>query len=220
MRAGRARLNGDVDQDDTLLVASLRSGDENAFVSLLDQYHGALVRLAMTYVPNRAVAEEVAQETWEGVLQGLARFEGRSSLKTWIFRILTNRAKTRAVREGRSVPFSSLGQPDDDPAEPSVEPERFRATEPWRDHWVSFPQSWDDLPEERFLSQETQQRLRAAIAALPPNQREVITLRDVEGWDAAEVCNVLQIGETNQRVLLHRARSKVRRALEDYLGRA
>ena len=218
--AARARLNGDVNEDEALLIQALRRGDKEAFVSLLERYHSALVRLAMVYVPNRAVAEEVAQETWEGVLQGLARFEGRSSLKTWIFRILANRAKTRAVREGRSVPFSSLEQTGDEPAEPSVEPERFRATEPWRDHWVSFPQSWDELPEERFLAQETQQCLRAAIAALPPNQREVITLRDVEGWDAAEVCNVLEISESNQRVLLHRARSRVRRALEDYLGRA
>ncbi len=217
--AARARLNGDVNEDEALLVQALRRGDKEAFVSLLERYHSALVRLAMVYVPNRAVAEEVAQETWEGVLQGLARFEGRSSLKTWIFRILTNRAKTRGQREGRLVPFSEVWSLEAEPAEPAVEPERFLpADHPrWPRHWASRPQSWDDLPEERLLSRETGSRLQEAIAALPPSQREVLTLRDVEGWTAGEVCNVLGISETNQRVLLHRARSKVRRALERYL---
>jgi RNA polymerase sigma-70 factor (ECF subfamily) len=118
-----------------------------------------------------------------------------------------------------SVPFSSLWSPEADPAEPAVEPERFRPADPWHDHWVSFPRGWDEVPEERFLSLETRRCIGEAIAALPPSQREVITLRDVEGWDSAEVCNVLKISETNQRVLLHRARSKVRRALEQYLDR-
>jgi RNA polymerase sigma-70 factor, ECF subfamily len=206
--------------DDQRLLAALQQGDEAAFVTLLDRHHAALLRLATLYLPDRTVAEEVVQETWEGVLQGIHRFQARSSLKTWIFRILVNCAKTRAVREGRSVPFSSLWKPGDDPAEPAVEPERFRSSEPWRDHWVSFPRNWDDEPEERLLSLEARARIRAAIDALPPSQREVITLRDVEGWDSVDVCNVLKISETNQRVLLHRARSKVRQALEQYLERS
>jgi RNA polymerase sigma-70 factor (ECF subfamily) len=199
------------------LLEGLRRGDEAAFVALLDRYHAAMVRLAMAYVPNRAVAEEVAQEAWQGVLTGLSRFEGRSSLKTWIFRILTNCAKTRGEREGRAVPFSSLWDPEADPGEPAVEPERFRAFEPWEGHWSSLPRNWDDLPEERLLAQETRACVRAAIAALPPAQREVITLRDVEQLPSEHVCDLLQISEGNQRVLLHRARSKVRRALEQYL---
>jgi RNA polymerase sigma-70 factor (ECF subfamily) len=211
---------GSAPADEAQLVEALRRGDEATFVALLERYHGALVRLATVYVGDRVVAEEVAQETWLGVLQGLDRFEARSSLKTWIFHILTNRAKTRAQREGRSVPFSALWDPDTAPAEPAVEPERFLpADHPrWPRHWASRPQSWDDLPEERLLSRETGARLQEAIAALPPSQREVLTLRDVEGWTAGEVCNTLGISETNQRVLLHRARSKVRRALERYLS--
>ena len=198
-------------------MAALRQGDEAAFVALLERFHPALLRLAQVYVADRVVAEDVVQETWEGVLQGIGRFEARSSLKTWIFRILVNRAKTRAVREGRSVPFSSLWTAEDEPGEPAVEPERFRPGEPWRDHWVSLPQSWSEVPEERLLSLEARAHIREAIAALPPSQREVITLRDVEGWDSADVCNVLKMSETNQRVLLHRARARVRRALERYL---
>ena len=206
--------------DEAHLVEALRRGDEAAFVTLLERYHGALVRLATVYVGDRVVAEEVAQETWLGVLQGLDRFEARSSLKTWIFHILTNRAKTRAQREGRSVPFSALWDPDTAPAEPAVEPERFLPADHsrWPRHWASRPRRWDDTPEERLLARETGAYLQQAIAALPPSQREVLTLRDVEGWTSAEVCNVLGISETNQRVLLHRARSKVRRALERYLG--
>ena len=205
--------------DERRLVAALREGDEAAFVALLERYHAALLRLARVYVADHAVAEEVVQETWEGVLRGIGRFEARSSLKTWIFRILVNSAKTRAVREGRSVPFSSMWQPEDEPEESAVEPERFRSTEPWRGHWLSFPQSWEDVPEERLLSMEARAHIQRAIGALPPSQREVLTLRDVEGWDSADVCNVLKISETNQRVLLHRARARVRRALEQYLER-
>jgi RNA polymerase sigma-70 factor (ECF subfamily) len=153
------------------------------------------------------------------VLQGINRFEARSSLKTWIFRILTNSAKTRGQRESRSVPFSSLVDPETEPFEPAVDPARFLpADHPnWPHHWASPPRSWSDTPEERLLSGETRQCIRDAIAALPPHQREIITLRDVDGWSSEEVCNVLGITETNQRVLLHRARSKVRRALAEYL---
>lgn len=204
--------------DDLHLVEALRRGDEMAFVSLLEQYHISLVRLAMIYVSNRAVAEEVVQETWLGVLQGIQGFEGRSSLKTWLFRILTNRAKTRGQREARTLPFSALGDLNAEPFEPAVDPDRFLpADDPeWPHHWASDPHSWDNIPEHHFLSQETRAYIEQAIAGLPLNQREVITLRDIEGWSGAEVCNVLGISEANQRVLLHRARSKVRRALEQY----
>src|SRR5207249_11896 len=202
---------------ETDLIAALRAGDERAFTRLIDAYHAPMVRLAMVYVPSRAVAEEVAQEAWMGVLQGLDRFEGRSSLKTWIFRILTNRAKTRAQREGRSVPFSSLSEFNSDLAEPAVEPERFRGPDQqWPGHWISFPRSWDEIPEERILSQEALRCIHEAIDGLPYGQREVITLRDIEGWPSDETCNLLGVSEANQRVLLHRARSRVRRALEKY----
>ena len=204
--------------DERGLLQALREGDEAAFVALVDRYHARLVRLALLYVSDRAVAEEVAQETWLGVLQGLERFEGRSSLRTWLFRILTNRAKTRGVREARSVPFSAAWSAEDEPGEPAVAPERFLPPEhpEWPGHWAAAPA--DPLPEERLLANETQAVIRAAIAALSPAQREVITLRDVEGWSADEVCNALAISETNQRVLLHRARSRVRSALERYAG--
>jgi RNA polymerase sigma-70 factor (ECF subfamily) len=209
---------GDAWMDEAQLVAALRSGDESAFERLIDQYQGSLLRLALMYVPSSAVAEEVVQETWVGVLQGLSRFEGRSSLKTWIVRILTNRAKTRGQRENRSTPFSALGGTDDEADEPAVEAGRFFP--PGHDSagwWVAYPRAWEDQPEERLLTQETQSVIRRAIEALPLNQREVITLRDMEGWNSEDVCNILNISETNQRVLLHRARSKARRALEQYL---
>lgn len=199
------------------LVEALRSGSETAFMMLVEQHHRALLRLAMVYVSSRAVAEEVVQETWVGVLQGLQRFEGRSSLKTWIFRILTNCAKTRAQREGRSVPFSSLADYHEDDYEPAVEPERFRTAEmEWPGQWLTAPRHWEEIPEERLLSQETRERLWKAIEALPANQRTVITLRDIEGWDSEEICRFLDISEVNQRVLLHRARARVRHALEMY----
>jgi RNA polymerase sigma-70 factor (ECF subfamily) len=202
--------------DEASLVAALRQGDETAFTSLVEHYHAALVRLAMVYVSDRAVAEDVAQETWLGVLRGLSRFEGRSSLKTWIFTILANRAKTRAQRERRTLPFSALEDPEAD--EPSVAPERFLPSNhpQWPDEWAENPNRWANLPEERLLSQETRACIQQAIEALPPTQRQVITLRDIEGWASGEVCNVLEISETNQRVSLHRARSKVRLALEWY----
>ena len=173
-----------------------------------------MVRVAQIYVSRRDIAEEVVQEAWVGVLRGLERFEGRSSLKTWLFRIVTNLAKTRAVREGRTIPFSALRTPESVP-EPAVEPERFRRPDDprWPGHWASKPTEW---PEEQLLENETLERIGSAIDALPDTQRAVITLRDVEGWSAEEVCNALEVSETNQRVLLHRARSKVRGALEQY----
>ncbi len=202
--------------DELQTVEALRSGDERAFVALLGRHYRSMVRVAMVYVSNRAVAEEVVQETWLGVLEGLDRFEARSSLKTWIFRILTNRAKTRAAREGRSVAFSSLLRPDAEPAGPAVDPDRFLdASHPqWPHHWASPPPNWGETPEERLLAQETRAYLQDAIDALPPGQRTVIALRDIEGLAAGEVCELLGITDANQRVLLHRARSRVRRALE------
>jgi RNA polymerase sigma-70 factor, ECF subfamily len=210
-------LRGDLlaEQNEKELVAALRAGDETAFVALVDRYHASLVRLARMYVRQPSVAEEVAQETWLAVLNGIDRFEGRSTLKTWLFRILTNRAKTRGERESRSVPFSSIGDPD----EPAVDPDSFRAEgDQYPGGWKEFPTPWEGDPEERLLAGEARALILDAIEQLPSNQRAVITLRDIEGFDADDVCNVLELSDTNQRVLLHRARSKVRRALEQYLG--
>jgi RNA polymerase sigma-70 factor (ECF subfamily) len=211
-----------VSAEELRMVESLREGDETAFVSLIERHHAPMLHLAMVYIPNRAVAEEIVQETWMGVLQGLKRFEGRSSLKTWIFRILTNCAKTRAQREGRSIPFSSLPALDaDDSSEPAVDPDRFQGPDGrWPGHWISFPRSWDEIPEERLLSQETRTHISRAIDALPAHQREVITLRDIEGWSSDEICSFLGVSEANMRVLLHRARAKVRRELEKYFEEA
>ncbi len=175
-----------------------------------------MLRVAQIFVPSRAVAEEVVQETWLRVLAALDRFEGRSSLKTWVFRILANTAKTRARREGRVIPFSSLQDPGRVP-EAAVDANRFLP-----DDHPQHPGGWSTppaaLPEEKLLAAETRARIAAAIEDLPANQRAVIMLRDVQGWDSAEVCNALDITEVNQRVLLHRARAKVRNALEDYLS--
>lgn len=205
--------------DETQLLAALRQGDEAAYMALVTMHYAAMLRLAQVYVGTRAVAEEVIQETWLGVLQGLDRFEGRSSLKTWIFRILLNRARTRAQRENRSIPFSALAPDDAGPSEPAVEPEAFRPIgDQYPGGWLNPPSGWDALPEERLLSRETRQQIDAALTTLPPAQREVITLRDIDGWSASEVCDYLSISEANQRVLLHRARSRVRRALAGYLA--
>ena len=201
------------------MVAALKAGDEGVFTRLAREYHGPLLRVAQIYVPSRAVAEEVVQETWLGVLNGIDRFEGRSSLKTWIFRILTNIAKTRAQREGRTLPFSALGDPARVP-EAAVDPDRFRGPEDsrWPGHWSSPPEPWS--PERQLLAAETREVIERAIEALPGAQRAAITLRDVQGWPAEEVRNALGVSETNERVLLHRARSKVRQALEDYMKQA
>jgi RNA polymerase sigma-70 factor (ECF subfamily) len=201
------------------LVEALRRGDEQAFASLIDRYHSSMLRLAMSYVATREAAEDVAQETWMGVLKGIDRFEARSSLKTWIFRILVNRAKTKGVREQRSVPFSSL-EGDGDENRPSVDPFRFQAGSRSAGAWSAPPESWDGIPEERLLSGETGAVVDEAIALLPERQRAVITLRDSRGFTAQEACEVLGLTEANQRVLLHRARSKVRARLEEYLGSA
>jgi RNA polymerase sigma-70 factor, ECF subfamily len=217
--SAHALVSTDRSLEDRQLIAALRRGDESAFASLLETYHSALVHVAMTYVRNRAVAEEVVQETWLGVIRGIERFEGRSSLKTWIFRITANIAKTRGEREGRSVPFSAL-RVSEDADEPAVAPERFldASHERFAGHWAAPPTRWDTIPEERLRSKETLERIRDAIETLPPAQRAVITLRDIEQWSSDEVCELLDVSEANQRVLLHRARAKVRAALEEHLG--
>ncbi len=198
---------------DKELVEQLLAGDERSFTGLIGQHHSALVRLARMFVSTQASAEEVVQETWEAVLTGLPRFQGRSSLKTWIFRILTNRAKTRGVREGRSVPMSAMGDGEKD-AEPAVDPARFKKN----GGWDRAPTRWEvDGPDQVLERGELKDQILAAVEKLPPNQCAVITLRDVEGWSSSEVCNALELSETNQRVLLHRARSKVRKALAGYL---
>lgn len=205
--------------DDMALIDALRRGEEAAFATLVSRYHQSLLRIALLHVADQSTAEDVVQETWLGVLRGIDRFEGRSSLKTWIVHILINRAKTRGKRERRSIPFSALSYNDDDDTL-AVEPEQFLpADHPrWPLHWDAYPRDWDTLPEQHLLSAETLAVASHAVAALPPNQREVIRLRDIEGWSSSEVCTALVISESNQRVLLHRARSAVRRALERYVN--
>jgi RNA polymerase sigma-70 factor (ECF subfamily) len=200
--------------DDRAVVASLCNGDERAFERLVERYQRSLVRVALMYVDDRAIAEEVAQETWIAVLEGIERFEGRSSLQTWILTIVANRAKTRAGRERRQLPISALAGDD----EPEVPLDRFLPPDdPHRPlGWAAPPRAW---PEERLLSGEVVERVREAIALLPPAQQAVIGLRDVEGLSAEEVVAALDISAGNERVLLHRARSRVRRALEEYFDR-
>jgi RNA polymerase sigma-70 factor, ECF subfamily len=199
---------------DAEVVAALKRGDQSVFAELVDAYSPGLMRMAMMFVRDRAVAEEVVQETWIAVLRGIDRFEGRSSLKTWIFSILMNTAKTRGQREARSVPFSAAVGGD----EPSVDPDRFLSA----DHqsaggWMLGPADWP-TPEEELLQGETREAILRAIDQLPEQQRAVITLHDVEGFPSDEVAAALGISDGNQRVLLHRARSKVRAAIEAYLG--
>jgi RNA polymerase sigma-70 factor, ECF subfamily len=197
------------------LVARLRAGEEQAFEWLVERNYGSMLAVAQTYVKTRAVAEEVVQETWLGVLKGLDRFEGRSSLKTWIFSILVNIARTRGAREARSVPYASLAPEGEEAA---VEPERFRDPgDGFPGHWRAYPRDWHGIPEEALLNRETIGVVTRAIEALPPAQRIVIAMRDVAGCTAEEVCETLDVSEGNQRVLLHRARSRVRVALERHL---
>jgi RNA polymerase sigma-70 factor (ECF subfamily) len=202
--------------EDARVVDALRAGDEKAFLALVQSLNAPMLRVASLYVSSRGVAEEVVQEAWLGVLNGLPRFEARSSLRRWIFGILTNCAKSRGVREARSTPFSDLG-PQDDEDEPAVDLGRFLpADHPrWPGHWSAPPTAW---AEEQVLNKESLAVVEVAIAQLPMNQREVITLRDVLGWTSAEVCDSLGLSEGNQRVLLHRARSKVRGVLEKHFG--
>jgi RNA polymerase sigma-70 factor, ECF subfamily len=202
------------------LCAALRRGDESAFSTVVSLYHAPLRRLALTYVRSAAVADEVVQETWLGVIRGIHSFEERSSLKTWIFRILANTAKTRAERESRVVPLSALRDADLDGDEPAVDPGRFLDQQHarWPGHWASPPARWEELPAENLEWRELLGSMKETIGELPSRQRQVIVLRDIEGWEPEDVCRVLDLSEANQRVLLHRARSKVRQALEERLG--
>jgi RNA polymerase sigma-70 factor (ECF subfamily) len=200
-------------RSDAATAAALRRGDEAVFAELVDRYSAGLLRVARVYVRDRAVAEEVVQETWLAVLRGVDGFEGRSSMKTWIFGILINTARTRAKREARSVPFSAAAASD----EPSVDPDRFLGPDHrYAGGWMLGPGEWP-TPEEELIRGETRAAILGAIDQLPDAQRAVISLRDVEGFPSAEVCAALGISEGNQRVLLHRARSKVRGAIEQQL---
>jgi RNA polymerase sigma-70 factor (ECF subfamily) len=210
---------GSTYSDESELVGALRRGDESAFGALLDRYDASLRRVARQYVASDAIADEVVQDTWLGVIRGIERFEQRSSLKTWLYRILVNVARTKGVREKRTVPFSSVPGALEEGVEPTFDPDRFRAPSPDEQYpggWRSFPLDWAGQPESSLLSGETLDVVRTALERLPPAQREVLTLRDVEEWSSVEVCNALGLTETNQRVLLHRARARVRRALEVY----
>jgi RNA polymerase sigma-70 factor (ECF subfamily) len=199
------------------VAAALRRGDDQAFSRLVEQHHAALLRLATQYVANAAVAEEVVQETWVTFVQSLERFEGRSSLKTWLFGTLLNCARNRRRKEVRSVPFSSLWDPCE-PAEPTFDPACFRPEgEAWAGNWVVPFRGFGEDGERKLLRGELRAKLRAAIERLPPAQREVITLRDLEGFQSDEVCALLELSEANQRVLLHRARARVRATIEAYL---
>jgi len=198
------------------LLERLRAGDERAFAQLVDRCHATMLAVAQAHVRSRAIAEEVVQDAWMGVIRGLDGFEGRSSLKTWILRIVVNNAKTRGVREARSVPFASLAAEGE--GEPAVDPDRFRGPDdPYPGGWKAFPANWHQLPEEALHQRQALELIVSSIAALPPAQRAVIRMRDVEGCSADEVCAALDLSEGNQRVLLHRARSRVRSALEEHL---
>ena len=202
----------DVASKDAVLVGRLRDGDERAFAEAVATLYPAMFAVARGYVGSRSVAEEVVQEAWVGVLKGLERFEGRSMLRTWVLQIVANIARDRAVREARSLPFSAFVP---EGGEPAVEPERFRgAEEAYPGGWRSFPIDWRTLPESRLLARETFEVVERAIDELPDAQRLVITLRDVIGCGAEEVCETLRISQGNQRVLLHRARARVRAELE------
>ena len=203
--------------DDIRRLERLRAGDDAAFSELIDEYQNSLVRLARNYVHDTTTANEVVQDTWIGLFESLDRFEGRSSLKTWLYRILINCARARARKDAKRIPFSAFDNPAAEGDEPAVDPDRFQgAGERYPGHWSSRPARWDELPEGHALAEETRSHIARAIEDLPPAQREVITLRDIDGCSADEVCNLLGLSGTNQRVLLHRARSKVRRALEAY----
>ena len=201
--------------EDRALVERLRSGDERTFLALVEKNHRAMVRVAMGHVASEAVAEEVVQEAWIGILQGLDKFEGRCPLRAWMFRILVNCAKMRGGREARTVPFSALQAEGSEGEGRSAESFRPPDDPRWPGHWAQGPEPWAD---DRLADVQALDRIRTEIEKLPPNQRQVITLRDIEDWDSAEVCEALDISEANQRVLLHRARTKVRQALAGWAG--
>ena len=201
---------------DEELVRRLRAGDEAAFGLVLDQWSPGMLRLARSFVSTPDSAAECVQDTWLAVVEGLDRFAGRSALRTWVYRILVNTAKRRGAREGRSVPWSSVGPQDG----PTVDPGRFQsAGEPYPGHWRELPAPWP-TPEDATLASEVRAVVGSAVDGLPERQRVVLTLRDVQGYAADEVCSILEITPTYQRVLLHRARAYVRAQIEDYHARA
>lgn len=203
--------------EDAEFVTRLRAGDEMAFADLIAMYHGALLRMARQYLHSPALVDEVVQDTWIALLDSLPRFEGRSSLKTWLFRILLNVARSRRRKEARSIPFSAAFPAQDNQSgdDPGFYPGWFPKV---GGAWITGPARWEEQPEGVVLTSELHHLITQAVAALPPSQREVITLRDIEGFEALEVCNLLGISDTNQRVLLHRARTRVRKALAPHMG--
>ena len=212
----RATMPGVAKGEETLL-ARLRKGEEGAFDELVNKHHGALIRMAMGYVADREVAEEVVQDTWMAVIEGLNRFEGRSSLRTWVFGILIHKAKDRGVREKRHTTFSDFESFDDENEE-AIDPSRFQQSGEWAGHWAFPPQPWDDqTPEKLLASQQAINAMNKAIDELPVILKDVLVLRDIEGVESQEVCEMLKITETNLYVRLHRAREWVRRAVESYL---
>lgn len=217
---GRASLSTNdevVTRDEQQLISRLRKGDENAFDELVNKHHGALIRMAMGHVADREMAEEVVQDTWMAVIESLDRFEGRSSLRTWIFGILIHKAKDRGIREKRHTTFSAFESYNDD-SEEAVDPSRFQQSGEWAGHWAFPPQPWDEqTPEKLLASQQAVNAMNQAIDALPMTLKEVLILRDVEGVEVKEVCELLKITETNLYVRLHRARERVRQAVESYL---
>jgi RNA polymerase sigma-70 factor, ECF subfamily len=204
------------ESSDRELLARLRAGDESAFRALVNRHHWAMVHAASYYVSSRSVAEEVTQDTWLAVIRGLWQFQGRSSLRTWIFGILLNQARARGTRESKTIPFSAVATVEDDP---TVDPSRFRGSDQrWAGHWAAFPQPWTDMPAQQLVDAETRAVIEDALQALPEAQRSVMTLRDVDGRNSQEVCHILGVTDANQRVLLHRARAKVRAAMEGHFA--
>jgi RNA polymerase sigma-70 factor (ECF subfamily) len=200
-------------KDDCELVAALQTGDDRAFRFLVEWLHAPLTRMARIYVPG-ALADEVVQETWLAVFRSVGSFQGRASIKTWVYRIMLNKVRTLASRERKVVPFASVGPAVD--AIPSVSPERLVNPDLGAGYWPQAPARWDTRPEEQLLATETMKIVAEAIARLPDAHREVISLRDIEGWTSDEVCEALGVSSVNQRVLLHRARASVRAVLEEY----
>jgi RNA polymerase sigma-70 factor (ECF subfamily) len=199
-------------------LAALRAGDERAFRDLFAHSFPMMKRVARAYVASDAVAEEIVQETWMAIVTGIDRFEGRSALGTWIFGILINQARNHSARERRAMPFSCIAPSGTE--EPAVDPDRFQKDDDaWPGHWATPPRPWQK-PERRLLSLEARDRLKEALAELPERQRLIVVLRDVEGHSAEEVCELLDLSQENQRVLLHRARSRLRAMLEKYLDAA
>lgn len=208
---------GGADSADAELLARLRAGDEAAFRDLVVRWSPAMLRVARTFVGSLASAEDAVQDTWLGVVNGLHRFESRSSLRSWTFAILVNRARTRGAREARTVP-AQLGTGVAEHG-PTVDPARFQGPDgAYPGHWTSSgaPRRWSDHPEDHALSREAVGVVETALEQLPPRQKLVVSLRDVHGFSSEEVCSVLKISPENQRVLLHRGRAALRQALEEY----